>query len=235
MIATLPIAPGDRVLDLACGDGAYTGWLADGSAERPGGGGRRRDRRTWGWPARRSDGASGRDGSGSSAADVRRSPMQAGALDLIWCAQSLRSLPDPLGALREMAGLARPGGVVAVLEEDAIHQLILPWPEELELAVRRAELEALAERADGRGSYYAGRRLSQWFRAAGLEEVRVETIAIDRQAPLPAAERAFDRPRARGAAEAGRQPARPRHAGRPRPADRPGVRRLPAVAGPISP
>ena len=29
VVAGLPIRPGDRVLDLACGDGAYARWLAE--------------------------------------------------------------------------------------------------------------------------------------------------------------------------------------------------------------
>jgi hypothetical protein len=29
MIAELPIGAGDRVLDVACGDGSYSGWLAE--------------------------------------------------------------------------------------------------------------------------------------------------------------------------------------------------------------
>ena len=193
LVAALPIAEGDLVLDLACGDGTYTAMLAD----RVGSTGRVvavdllpdylelargvvRDRA--------GDAASRVD---TIAADVRRLPLAEGTFDLAWCAQSLRSLPDPLGAIRAMARQVRPGGIVALLEEDALHHLLLPWPEDLELAVRRAELESLAESLTHPQDYYAGRRLSQLLHAAGLVEIQVTTTAIDRHAPLNAAERRY--------------------------------------------
>ena len=193
MVAHLPIAEGDRVLDLACGDGSYTAWLADRVGE------------TGQVVAadllpdylelarkvvqdRAGDAVTRVD---TIAADVRRLPLAEGTFDLAWCAQSLRSLPDPLGAIRGMARQVRPGGIVALLEEDALHHLLLPWPEDLELAVRRAELQSLAESLEHPRDYYAGRRLSQLLHAADLTEIRVTTAAIDRHAPLKDAERRY--------------------------------------------
>jgi SAM-dependent methyltransferase len=192
MVAGLPIRPGDRVLDLACGDGRFSGWLAD----RVGSSGMvlavdllpsylELARETIGREG------SGGDRVGFVAADAFRPPLADGTFDLAWCAQSLRSLPDAVGLLRGMARLVRPGGAVAVLEEDAMHHLILPWPEDLELAVRQAELEALADSIRRPRSYYAGRRLPRIAAEAGLVGVAAWTTAIDRRAPLSDAERAF--------------------------------------------
>ena len=72
-----------------------------------------------------------------------------------------------------------------------MHHLILPWPEDLELAVRVAELEALAESIQRPQSYYAGRRLASLAAEAGLVNVTVNTRAIDRQNPLSDPNRAF--------------------------------------------
>ncbi|WP_169977729.1 class I SAM-dependent methyltransferase [Tautonia rosea] len=191
MIGALPIKNGNRVLDLACGDGRYAVWLAD----RVGPDGR--------VVAVDLSGAyltlarqvvNEEDPAGLVRfveADVFRVPLEDGSFDLAWCARSLRSLPDAVEVLRGMARLVCPGGAVAVLEEDALHHLILPWPEDLELALRQAELEALAAQIGRPRSYYAGRRLPQLAREAGLERISVSTRAIDRWAPLAEPERAF--------------------------------------------
>ncbi|HEY2159324.1 MAG TPA: hypothetical protein VGH33_27100, partial [Isosphaeraceae bacterium] len=108
-----------------------------------------------------------------------------------WCAQSLYSLPDQFEAVRAMADVVRPGGTVAVLENDTLHHLVLPWPVEVELAVRRAELEAFADRGDSPGRYYVGRRLVELFRDADLVEIHARSFAATRQAPLDAPGREF--------------------------------------------
>ena len=90
-----------------------------------------------------------------------------------------------------MADLVRPGGTVAVLENDSLHQIVLPWPVEVELAVRAAELEAFAEESKSPRKHYVGRRLVELFHEAGLTEVHARSFAATRQAPLGAAEREF--------------------------------------------
>lgn len=191
MIAGLPIRDGDRVVELACGDGAYSPWLArhvgpkglvlavDVSTEylavaRA--------------MATRTDVAAR---VAHVAATVERLPLPRGGFDLAWCAQSLFSLPDQLGAIRTLADLVRPGGTVAVLEDDTLHQVMLPWPVEVELAVRAAELEAFREESESPRKFYVGRRLVELFHEAGLVEVRARSFAATRQAPLGAAERDF--------------------------------------------
>ncbi len=191
VIAGLPIREGDKVVEIACGDGAYTPWLAG----RVGPGGavlaidispdylrvaRAESSRTA--VAARVAHASAR---------IERLPLPSGAFDLAWCAQSLYSLSDQLEAIRAMADLVRPGGTVAVLENDTLHHLVLPWPVEVELAVRRAEFEAFAERDGSPGRYYIGRRLAELFSDAGLDQIHASSFAATRQAPLDAPTRAF--------------------------------------------
>ena len=191
MVASLPIREGDRVLEVACGDGVYSRWIAD----RVGGTGEvvgvdilpaylavaRRGAR--------------REVTGSRiqfvTADVARLPFPDDTFDLAWCAQSLYSLPDPVDALRRMTRVVREGGEVAVLENDSFHHVLLPWPVEVEVAIRRGELLGFVEESDKPRKYYVGRQLCQVFRAAGLRECRRRTWATDRQAPLELRERAF--------------------------------------------
>ena len=191
IVAALPISGGHRVLDLACGDGSYARWLAD----RVGPNGEvvgvdlseeyLRESRS------NLEGNPRADRIRLVVAPLDRLPFADGSFDLVWCAQSLFSLPDPVEALRIARRMARPGGIVAVLETDTLHQVLLPWPIEVELAVRAAELVGLAEDSDRPRKFYVGRGLLPIFRDAGLEATGRRTFATDRRAPLGPAERAF--------------------------------------------
>jgi SAM-dependent methyltransferase len=182
----LPLGAGMRVLDLACGDGFYTrriaerlgdaGWvtgvdinlayLADADADAE--------------AARRG----GRAKIDFVAASFDRLPFPDHSFDLVWCAQSLFSLPDPVTVIGHMARVTRPGGVVAVLENDTLHQVLLPWPVHLELPLRAAELRYFLEGGRNWSKFYIGRRLPATLAAAGLEPLRMTTHGFDRQAPL---------------------------------------------------
>lgn len=191
MVASLPIQEGTRVLEIACGDGVYSRWIAERVGATGGVVGvdvlpaylkvARRGAR--------------RETSGCRirfvAADIARLPFPDDTFDLAWCAQSLYSLPDPVDALRRMTRVVRVGGEVAVLENDSFHHVLLPWPVEIELGIRRAELLGFVEESDKPRKYYVGRQLCQVFRAAGLRECRRRTWATDRQAPLERRERTF--------------------------------------------
>ncbi|HEU4321787.1 MAG TPA: methyltransferase domain-containing protein [Roseiflexaceae bacterium] len=189
LVARLPIAPGDRVLDLACGDACFSRWLAERGAVVVG-----VDRSpAYLDLARRSVAETPvAERIGFQQADVRALPFPDGSFDLVWCAQSLFSLPDPLEVLREMARVARPGGAVAVLENDNLHHMIIPWPAELELAVRQAQFRALEQRSDGPlHKYYIGRDLCGLFTQVGIDQCEVQTVAVERHAPLAEAEEQF--------------------------------------------
>jgi ubiquinone/menaquinone biosynthesis C-methylase UbiE len=191
MIDQLPVPAGAEVIDVACGDGDYSALLA----EKVGPNGRvvalDADPK-YVEHARRSI---REDPSAASieflVATLEDPPFSPGVFDLVWCAQSLYSLPEPVAALCRMARLSKPGGLVVVLEDDALHRLILPWPVEIELAVRAAELAVLAEESRHPRKFYVGRRLRSVFREAGLTEIHKSTWAVDRAYPLGDAERRF--------------------------------------------
>ena len=184
ILASLPLGAGMRVLDLACGDGFYTRRLA----ERLGAGGH----------------VTGADISRAYLAEAtREASLQAGqatvdfvsasfdglpfpedTFDLVWCAQSLYALPDPVVVVRHLGRVLRPGGVVAVLENDTLHQVLLPWPVQLELPLRAAELRALVDTSRRPSKFYVGRRLPAVLAVAGLEPLGITTHAFDRHAPL---------------------------------------------------
>jgi SAM-dependent methyltransferase len=124
-------------------------------------------------------------------ADFRRLPLCEDQFDLVWCAQSLYSLPDPLEALHTMRQQTKPGGFVAVIENDEFHHVLLPWPIEIELAICHAELVAHIERSRKPRKFYVGRQLRGLFHAASLTDCRQRTWAFDCQAPLGPSEREF--------------------------------------------
>jgi ubiquinone/menaquinone biosynthesis C-methylase UbiE len=185
IVRDLPLKSGDKVLDIACGDGCYSAWLAE--RVQP-------DGLCVGCDlavdylreARRK--VESRDCCELAAAKFEELPFARDSFDLVWCAQSLVSLPEPVDALRRMRDFVKLNGIVAVLENDALYQLILPWPEEIEFAIREAELQAYRAQTERPEKRYAGRRLTQYFAAAGLEVVFHKTYATDRIAPLERAE-----------------------------------------------
>lgn len=191
MIAELPLQPGDRVLDMACGDGVYTCWLGERVA--PGGQAIGVDispaylarARALAADCPAADCVSFEHG------DIEALPFADASFDLVWCAQSMYSLPDPRAALLELRRVTRPGGRVAIFENDVLHQLILPWPAELELAVRQAQLDALNESTSETARFFIGRDLCAAFAEVGLEECAVKPYTSARQAPLDADEAAF--------------------------------------------
>ncbi len=190
-IDDLPLCSGDGVIDLGCGDGQYALWLAARVA--PAGSvtgvdisqaylraARRRAAQT-------SFGRSLKFVQGNA----KRLPFRDDTFDLAWCAQSLYSLPDPVQTLRELARVVRPGGIIAVLEEDTLHHILLPWPIQVELALRQAEFTALAQENPKPSKFYIGRELRHEFQAAGLRPQRKRTYAMHREAPLGHSERKF--------------------------------------------
>lgn len=191
MIADLPLREGDRVLDMACGDGVYSAWLADRVGAR--GAVIGVDISPAFLEVARRNASMSRHAEIISLqiGDISGLPFADDEFDLVWCAHSLYSLPDPVAALREMRRVVRPGGTVAILENDTLHHMLLPWPAELELAVRQAQLAALEESTSQTGKFYIGRNLCGTLEAAGLDGCSITTYTIDRRAPLSADERTF--------------------------------------------
>src|SRR5205823_512322 len=94
-------------------------------------------------------------------ADARALPFEDQTFDVVWCAQSLYCLPDVDRCLAEMLRVLRMGGTLAVLEDDTLHQILLPWPVDLELMVRAAELRAFEAEDVAPARFYIGRWTSR--------------------------------------------------------------------------
>ena len=86
---------------------------------------------------------------------------------LIMAAQFFSALADntllivAIAALREMQRVARPGGTIAVLENDIFHHVLLPWPVDLEVPIQRAIQLASRERFGSSTKLAPARRFSR--------------------------------------------------------------------------
>ncbi|MGY5884325.1 methyltransferase domain-containing protein [Modestobacter lacusdianchii] len=95
------------------------------------------------------------------------------SFDVVHAHQVLQHLTDPVAALREMARVCRPGGVVAVRDVDYAATTWFPASPGLDRWL--ALYQQVARRNDAEPD--AGRRLLSWAHAAGLRDVTATTSA----------------------------------------------------------
>lgn len=179
-LAALPVS--GRVLDLPCGDGFFSACFAERGADVVAADLSPAFLRLAERTCRQTAG-----GVEFVQANAYRLPFRQGEFDLVWCAQSLISLDDPVKVLAEMRRVVRPGGLVAVLESDELHHLLLNWPAEVEAAVQRATMATARGKFGGAGRLSPSRWVGRTMLAAGLRDVRSQTVAADRRAPFDAA------------------------------------------------
>ena len=105
--------------------------------------------------------------------DVMSLDVGDGSFDVVHAHQVLQHLADPVGALREMARVTRPGGLVAVRDADYAAMTWHPASTAMDdwLALYRR-----TARSNG-GEPDAGRRLLEWATAAGLTDVTASASA----------------------------------------------------------
>jgi SAM-dependent methyltransferase len=100
-------------------------------------------------------------------ADVHALALAQSSFDVVHAHQVLQHVADPVTALRELARVTRPGGVVAVRDSD---YAAFAWYPRLEGLDAWLELYRAVARANG-GEPDAGRQLLAWAHAAGLPDV----------------------------------------------------------------
>lgn len=99
--------------------------------------------------------------------DVHALSFAESSFDIVHAHQVLQHVADPVTALREMARVTKPGGVVAA--RDADYAGFVWWPR-LPALDDWLHLYSTAARANG-GEPDAGRRLLSWARSAGLRSI----------------------------------------------------------------
>jgi ubiquinone/menaquinone biosynthesis C-methylase UbiE len=194
MVAKLPLSPGDEALEVAAGDGQFTVWLGNQVGQGGAGQGGKVTAidvsRAWLREAEETVDAQAGSGAIDSGnielkqADATKLPFDDESFDFVWCAQSLYSLPRLNQCLAEMKRVLRMGGNLAILENDSLHHVLLPWPVDLELQIHTAELRAFREESSQPSRFYAGRWLSRLLRKHGLRQPQERSYASTRQYPL---------------------------------------------------
>ena len=190
-IADLALPPGSSGLDVGCGVGLYTLWLAEAVGPRglvigieP--------------SAERVDEARALVGDRLPASrlefregDATKLDIADAALDWVWCGDVLHHVQETARALGEFARVVRPGGRIVVKESQLLHGLFLPGHPALERRLRQAETD-LSRHEGGEYSFEERRqRTLGAMRAAGLVVESFRTYVLERRAPLPPAARDY--------------------------------------------
>jgi len=163
------LRPGMRLLDVGCGPGTLTAELAarvvpgeavaiDLSAE----------------VVAEAEAHARRAGVGNLAfrvGDFRSAGLVEASFDVVHAHQVLQHLRDPVGALKVMRRLLRPGGAVAARDGD--YSAMTWWPASDRLE-RWREIYLAVTRCNG-AEADAGRRLLQWAQQAGFAQVAYST------------------------------------------------------------
>lgn len=101
-------------------------------------------------------------------ADAHQLPFEDHSFDVVHAHQLLQHLADPVGALREMARVCRPGGIVAARDVDYGSMTWHPASPGMTTWLDVYRRLAWANHAEPD----AGRRLRSWAQQAGLTQVR---------------------------------------------------------------
>jgi ubiquinone/menaquinone biosynthesis C-methylase UbiE len=105
--------------------------------------------------------------------DIHGLRFAPGTFDIVHAHQVLQHVADPVGALREMRRVCKPGGIVAARDSDYAAMTWFPLDPLLD---RWLDLYRQTARASG-GEPDAGRRLLSWAQASGMEDARPSASA----------------------------------------------------------
>jgi ubiquinone/menaquinone biosynthesis C-methylase UbiE len=102
--------------------------------------------------------------------DANALPFEANTFDVVFCHQVLQHVGAPVEVLREMARVAKPGGIVAAREANYAS---FAWYPEPPLLDKWQQLYTQVTRANG-GEPNAGKYLFKWARDAGFAAEDIE-------------------------------------------------------------
>ncbi len=192
MVADLPLQPGYRVLDIACGNGLWEGWLAERVA--PGGMviGVDISPALLRLAQKQQIMASPAYACHWIAADLQALPFQPGCVDALFCANAFQYFPQPVLVLQGLARVVKKGGIVAVKDVDVAHLTFSPLPVDLVERVTLAGMEAARHQQVGHyHDPFVGRKLPHIFAQAGLRHLQTSTYGVQKVAPFTPLEMRF--------------------------------------------
>ena len=168
--------PDQLILDVGCGAGFFTRLLAESGGHVIG------LDNSAAFLRQASANAAGRKNIEFVNGDVEKLLQENASVDVIWSAHSMRSYPNIQQSLREFRRVLRPGGLLAILESDNIHSVMLSWPPDLELAVRQAEHREIGDEDSYIGTYFP-RFAARLLAANGFKDFQPEYFLFYRYGP----------------------------------------------------
>jgi demethylmenaquinone methyltransferase/2-methoxy-6-polyprenyl-1,4-benzoquinol methylase len=185
-IGALQLPEASRGLDVGCGVGLFSLWLADaigpqgrvlGIDQSKGCVEAALERARAGLEFRRGEGI------------ALDEPDQ--SFDWVWCSDVLHHIDEPVAALREFARVLLPGGRIIIKESQVLQGVYLPGHPELERKLQSADVSYHRHDAGSRSFQERRQRTLGSILEAGLPRAAVRTYLIERQAPLDEITRAF--------------------------------------------
>jgi SAM-dependent methyltransferase len=185
LIRGLDLKPGMHVLDAGCGTGEALNWLL--AEVSPSG-------RVVGIDLAAAHVA---------AARLHASPeielyqanlfdFEPASIDLVWCVNTINHLTDPLAGVIHLATLLRKGGRVAIGQSSFLPDMYFAWDARLERVVNGAVRRYYQDRYDlDERDLKAVRAMVGILRQAGLQNITVRTVMIERLWPLDAASESY--------------------------------------------
>jgi SAM-dependent methyltransferase len=125
-------------------------------------------------------------------ADLYADLFDAASFDLIWSANTINHLTDPVGGVLHLASLLRDNGRIAIGQSSLLPDMYFAWDARLEHTVNDAVRRYYRDRYDlDEHDLKSVRALVGILRRAALRNVAARTIIIERTSPLDAASEAY--------------------------------------------
>lgn len=188
LLASLGIRPTDSVLDIGCGTGLITQWLAEQAY----------DGQVLGIDLSHAHIEHALSHQPTQLplayrqADLTTFTMTPASLDWIWCSNTIHHLANPVAQLSRLITFLRPGGTLLLGRSNFLPDMFFAWDERLEREVMLAcyqyyrDKYNLSAHATTTARNYVG-----WATAAMQVPATAKTITVERTAPLSESEQHY--------------------------------------------
>jgi SAM-dependent methyltransferase len=186
-ISSLGLRPGMRVLDAGCGTGEALGWLQE--AVGPTG-------TVVGVDISAAHVAAARHHASHHIeileCDIVSAPLAASSYDLIWCANAINHLHDPVLGVECLTKLLRAGGRMVLAQSSLLPDMYFAWDSRLERLTNEAVRRYYRDRYQiSETDLRAVRSLVGILRRTRLRNVSARTFLIERVSPLGTADEVY--------------------------------------------